>query len=98
MLLPKWNPVCPKIGFVPLEVVEAGTLKGEGAFESFVVEDDLFMLNEKAELGVPLEVDAEGHAKVDLGASAGLSDAVVPLMNPYPKANSCQCLGKKLVL
>ena len=65
MLLPKWNPVCPKIGFVPLEVVEAGTLKGEGAFESFVVEDDLFMLNEKAELGVPLEVDAEGHAKVD---------------------------------
>ena len=33
------------------------------------------MLNEKAELGISLEVDAEGHAKVDLGASAGLSGA-----------------------
>ena len=95
MLLPKWNPVCPKIGCVPLEVVEAGTLKGEGAFESFVVEGDLFMLNEKAELGVPLEVDAEGHAKVDLGASAGLSDAVVSLVDPYPKANFAPVLGEE---
>ena len=94
MLLPKWNPVCPKIGCVPLEVVEAGALKGEGAFESFVVEDDLFTLNEKAELGVPLEVDAEDHAKVDLGASAGLSDAVASLVDPKPKADFVPVLGE----
>ena len=53
------------------------------------------MLNEKAELGVPLEVDAEGHAKVDLGASAGLSDAVVSLVDPYPKANFVPVLGEE---
>ena len=45
------------------------------------------MLNGKAELGAPLEVDAEGHAKVDLGASAGLSNAVVSLVDAYPKAD-----------
>ena len=50
---------------MPLEVVEAGALKGEGVFESFVVEGDLFVLIGEAELGVLLEVDAEGHAQVD---------------------------------
>ena len=95
MLLPKWNPVCPKIGCVPLEVVEAGALKGEGAFESFVVEGDLFVLNGEAELGVPLEVDAEGHAKVDLGTSAGLSDTVVSLVDLYPKADFVPVLGEE---
>ena len=89
------SPVCPKIGGVPLEVVEAGALKGEGAFESFVVEGDLFVLNGKAELGAPLEVDAEGHAKVDQGASAGLSDTVVSLVDPYPKANLVPVLGEE---
>ena len=53
------------------------------------------MLNEKAELGALLEVDAEGHAKVDLGASAGLSDAVVSLVDPYPKANFVPVLGEE---
>ena len=45
------------------------------------------MLNGKANLGVSLEVDAEIHAKVDLGASSGLSDAVVSSVDPYPKAD-----------
>ena len=101
MLLPKWNTlgvvdeVCPKMGCVPLEVVEAGAVKGEGAVESFAVEDALFMLNEKVELDAPLEVDdVEGHAKVDLGVSAGLSDAVVPLVDTYPKADFVPVLGE----
>ena len=45
------------------------------------------MLNGKANLGVSLEVDAESHAKVDLEASSGLSDAVVSLVDPYAKAD-----------
>ena len=52
------------------------------------------MLNGKAKLGVPLEVDVEGDAKVDLGASAGLSGAVVSLTDPYPKADFAPVLGK----
>ena len=52
------------------------------------------MLNGKANLGVSLEVDAESHAKVDLGASSGLSDAVVSLIDPYPKADFAPVLGK----
>ena len=53
------------------------------------------MLNGEAELGAPLEVDAEGHAKVDLGTSAGLSDTVVSLVDPYPKANFVPVLGEE---
>ena len=82
------------MGCVPLEV-EAGAVKGEGAVESFAVEDALFMLNENVELDAPLEVDdAEGHVKVDLGVSAGLSDAVVPLVDTYPKAVFVPVLGE----
>ena len=52
------------------------------------------MLNGKADLGVSLEVDAEGHRKIDLEASARLSDAVVSLVDPYPKADFMPVLGE----
>ena len=55
----------------------------------------LFMLDGKANLDVSLEVDAESHAKVDLGASFGLSDAVVSLVDPYPKAKFVPVLGEE---
>ena len=52
------------------------------------------MLNGKAKLGVSLEVDEEGYGKIDLGASARLSDAVVSLVDPYPKADVMPVLGE----
>ena len=80
------SPVYPKIGGVPLEVVETGTLRGEDAFESFVVKDDFIYVKWEGQFRCVVGGRCS-HAKVDLGASSGLSDAVVSLVDPYPKAD-----------
>ena len=91
------SPVCPKIGGVPLEVVEAGALRGEDAFESFVVEDDFIYVKWEGQIRCVVGGRCRRPWENRLGSisSSRLSDVVVSLVDPYPKADFVPVLGEE---